>query len=461
MTRPAPLTSLAFIVSTTAASALVPVTGRAADAAPPVVESASADSSAAEAPLLSFDDALELARRNNRDIDAARARLEQSGANLAQAWSSLYPTITAQGKYTHNNREIVFQAPGAMGEPARTVIIQKQEQLDATANAVLPILVPAAYAGLKAVRLSDRAAGSNFQATQAAVLELAAQAYWGLSGAEEVLMARRSAIEVARQTKNNATSRFQAGTATKVDVSRAELALLRAEQAARESEAGVAQARRALITLTQINRPFRVAPPPDSSAEPTPPPLPTLVDQALRLRPEITALQQSAESYDAQARANAWRWAPSLSAFGLARAFNYTNFAGDHTAWAVGAQLDWALYDGGTRDAQRRLALAQRRETEVRLDLLRANVSDQLANAREQVDVKRNAESTAARSVGLARETLELVRAQYEAGTATQLDLLSAQDALVGTQVTLAQAHVDAALSDVALRRAAGLFPGK
>ncbi len=48
---------------------------------------------------------------------------------------------------------------------------------------------------------------------------------------------------------------------------------------------------------------------------------------------------------------------------------------------------------------------------------------------------------------------------QHEAGTATQLDLLQAQDALVGAEVTLAQARFDLALGALALDRASGAFP--
>ena len=69
--------------------------------------------------------------------------------------------------------------------------------------------------------------------------------------------------------------------------------------------------------------------------------------------------------------------------------------------------------------------------------------------------------AAAERAVELARETLRLIRAQYEAGTVKQLDVLQAQDALVGAEVALAQAHFDVALADVQLRRAAGAFPGQ
>ena len=67
-------------------------------------------------------------------------------------------------------------------------------------------------------------------------------------------------------------------------------------------------------------------------------------------------------------------------------------------------------------------------------------------NADRALTTKRRALDTARRSVQLSKETLDLVQAQHDAGTATQLDLLQAQDNLVAAEVALAQARFDLAL---------------
>jgi outer membrane protein TolC len=61
--------------------------------------------------------------------------------------------------------------------------------------------------------------------------------------------------------------------------------------------------------------------------------------------------------------------------------------------------------------------------------------------------------------VSLATETLALVRVQRDAGTATQLDLLVAQDTLINSEVNVARARFDLGLTAVQLRRATGVFP--
>lgn len=424
---------------------------------------------------LTLDEAIASARKANRTLVAERARLDQARATVDRAWSSLFPTISAQGRYTRNNVEFAFPRTGPNGEPLGVLRIQPLNQLDATLNASVPLLVPAAYPALQAVNHNERATQENIRAGEDAVLFGVAQTFHAAAIADEVLVARQSSIEVARATVENARTRFSAGAVTKVDVDRAQLAFIRAEQALRESRLAREQTYRALSTLIQVPEPFsvRVSPPAGSGAgsgSGDGGPVTLKASQAasgdalvsaLQLRPEFRALEATVQAAEAERRGHAWRWAPSLSGFGVARAFNYDNFAQQSYSWAVGAQLDWLIYDAGVRDAQRRLAAAQAAETAARAEVLRENIRDDLANGRRQVETKRQAQQTFEQAVELARETIELVRIQYEAGQATQIDLLTAQDNLVSAQLGVAQARFDLAIADLTLRRAAGTFPAR
>lgn len=408
---------------------------------------------------LTLDDALANARRANKNIVAERARLAQAQTNIEQAWSVLLPTITAQGKYTRNYKEVALQFPSATGGPPDSLLLQPGNQLDGQVGFVLPLLVIAAYPGLESVKQGVASSAASFQASEDAVLFGVAQSFYAAAAADEVLVTRHSSIEVAQATLDNAKTRFSAGTVTKVDVDRAELALVRAQQLERDARYAREQTYRALATLTQLDTPFTVKPP-VASTQPAPAdPKTENVDMVLHLRPEFRALELAVLSADSQRRTDAWRWAPGISAFGNAHKFNYDNFARDRYSWAVGVQLDWVIYDGGARDALRHQAAAQADEARARAEALRDSIRDDLANGRAFLTTKRQAVTTAMQSVQLARETLDLVRTQYEAGTVTQVDLLQAQDGLVSSEEALAQAHFDAAVADLTLRRAAGTFP--
>ena len=440
---------------------------------------------------ITLDDALALARVHNRDLRAARERVVEAEAGVAQARAALLPTVSAQGRYTRNYKEVDFDAIAfaqptfdignairmATTNPAEaaaiqsaierdqaalasqpTVVIQKLNQLDGTVNAAVPLVSPPAYYGLSAAQSSRDASTAGFHVTEASVLLAVAQAYFAAAGTDELVLARQDAVKVATETFDVAKARVAAELANQVESTRAETALVRAQQDLAEAENRRGQAYRALATLIGTHEPIAVQAAKTLPDEPGP--VEGLVGEARTRRPEIAAERATIAAADASAKAGAWRWSPVLSAFGFLRGQNYTGFSGDKYAWGVGLQLDWLLYDGGTRDAQRHIAQAQRREAEARLDLLADTVSDEVANARGTLETSRKGVGAAQRAVELARETLRLVRAQYDAGTARQLDVLQAQDALVGAEVALAQAHFDVALADLQLRRAAGAFPG-
>jgi outer membrane protein TolC len=338
-----------------------------------------------------------------------------------------------------------------------SLLIQPVNQLDGVISFTAPLLVPAAYPGLESVKAGVHSSEASFEVSERDVLFGVAQAFYAAAISDDVLIARRSNIGVARATLDNAKTRFTAGTVTKVDVDRAELALVRAEQLEREAHYARDQAYRSLATLIQLDTPFRVTAPPLNVVVPPP----ENEDMVLKLRPEFRAIELSVHAADEQRKTDALKWSPSLSAFGNARKFNYDNFAANRYSWAVGVQLDWTIYDGGARDAQRHLAAAQQAEAEARAVVLRDSIRDDLANGRSFLETKLQALDSATRSVTLAQETIELVRTQYEAGSVTQVDLLQAQDGLVGAQEALAQAHFDVAVADLSLRRASGTFPAR
>ena len=443
---------------------------------------------------ITLDDALAMARVHNRDLRAARERVVEAEAGVAQARAALLPTVSAQGRYTRNYKEVDFDAIAfsqptfdvadairmttATTNPAEaaaiqsvvdrdrallssqpTVVIQKLNQLDGTVSAAVPLVSPPAYYGLSAAQSSSDASTAGYHVTEAGVLLSVAQAYFAAAGTDELVVARQDAVKVATETFDVAKARVAAELANQVESTRAETALVRAQQDLAEAENRRGQAYRALATLIGAHEPITVQSPPTLPAEPGP--VEALVGEARTRRPEIAAERATIAAADASAKADAWRWSPVLSAFGFLHDGNYTGFSGDKYAWGVGLQLDWLLYDGGVRDAQRHIAQAQRRAAEARLDLLADTVSDEVADARGTLETSRKGVGAAQRAVELARETLRLVRAQYDAGTAKQLDVLQAQDVLVGAEVALAQAHFDVALADLQLRRAAGEFPGR
>lgn len=413
---------------------------------------------------LTLDEALSLARRNNRDLQAARARLVGAEASIEQARAAMMPTIAAQGRYSYNIPEVSFQPDDVTLDDGRivtppAVVITPAHQFDAALNASVPLVVPAAYSAYAAAKKNQEASEADVRVTETRLLFTTAQVFFACASTDELVVARHHAVEVAEQTLRNAQTRFEAGTATKVETSRAQLVVVRAVQAEREAQEQRANVYAQLTTLTRAPPGFVVqAPAIDVVAARGNAAPEKLVTDAYSLRPEFVAYQMRMEALSANVDSAQYRWAPTLSAFGNARAFNYTGFAGRNTAFAFGLQLDWVIFDGGVRDAQRHALEAQLLDTRLQFEQARSTVADEVRQSRRAIDTRRSALEAAQVAVALSHETLELVRAQYEAGTALQLDLLAAQDNLIGAEVGLAQARFDLSLADLTLQRNAGTF---
>jgi outer membrane protein TolC len=434
---------------------MVPVQAVPQPQAPKAGELPTGSNQPSDLPLLSFEQAIAMARKNNRTIKVDRAQLVAAQTQTEAAWGSLLPTIAAQGRYTRNYAEVVFP-PGSFS-PTKALTLQPLNQWDAGINGSVPLIAPAAWAALKAVNANVAAAEANFEAQEALLLVNVGEAFLAAAGEDELVEARRSNLVVARATLKDAQVRLAAGSVTKVDVDRAQFTVVRIEQQEREAVTARNNAYRTLAMLLQSTKPFKV----DTNFPTAPMPDANDIQTALHLRPEFRALEELAKSADQEASARAWQWAPTLSAFANARVFNYDNFHLDRHSWAAGAQLDWLLFDGGVRDAARHQANARAAATREQSALFADRVREDMANTSGQLVTKQAGVQAAQQAVSLSQESLELIRTQYTAGTATQLDLLQAQDALNAANVALVQARFDVAASDLAFRYSAGTFPPK
>jgi outer membrane protein TolC len=436
---------------------------------------------------LTVEEALKLARENNRDLKAARESLALVQASVELVRAQLLPNVSAQGRYTFNYPDAVLdpktfsaatdalastlanttndavqrtalqQYRAALAAQAGAPItIVKRDQLDFSAYASVPLVVPSAYPAYQSALAQKRATAANLQVTETTILFGAATGFYGVAGAAELVAARKHAIEVTAETVKNAKARLEAGVVNRVEVTRAELAYIRAVQQLAETKDLYAQVHDALATLIQLREPFVVE---TVSREFPDRPLDELLHDALTLRPELRAYDWTITAARKSALSGWLRWLPTLSAFGRFAAGNYVGFSGKEYSVAAGLQADWLLYDGGVRDANRHQSEAQRRQAELQLAQLRDTISDDVAKAQRDLKTRRDALRTAEKAVLLSNETLGLVRAQHAAGTATQLDLLQAQDALANSEAAVAQARFDYALGELQLERNTGVFP--
>jgi outer membrane protein TolC len=194
--------------------------------------------------------------------------------------------------------------------------------------------------------------------------------------------------------------------------------------------------------------------------EPTQIELQSALESARANRPELQRLfkleQAAGEGLDA-ARGGYW---PSLSAVAgyLVKKSAANNDLGNtRDGWNVGVQGRWAVFDG--RATAGRVAQAHSLVEQARLGTAEQQLAVDVEVRRAYSALQEATELVTASQavVGQAEESVRLAQARFDAGTATQLDVLQAQVALTEARTNEVEALYNHAFAVASLRRAMGI----
>jgi outer membrane protein TolC len=306
-----------------------------------------------------------------------------------------------------------------------------------------------------------RNAEYNYQALRQQIGSQTAQTYDSMRVA---LRHRTDLIEsygLSADFLQKTQSRFNAGTAAKLDVVRAQVNLGQAANALLANALAIATARASLNRLLGRALPTPIAP---ADTLGVPPPLPDLAPleaHALGFRPELAGLRAQQSGAHSSTTLAAEYWIPDLF-FGIAKDFGAPDayIPNQNITWQYGLSvpLPVFLFEHTSGD----LAQARHHERE-----LAASYRDLLAQVDQDV---RAAYATAATSLQQllflrdqvlpeAREEYRIAAASYGLGGSSALDVLQARTDLVSaeSQYTDALSAADASQADLERAAAAPL----
>lgn len=434
-------------------------------------------------PILTLDEAMREAQAKNFDLKAARARLEQSKELSWKAWSSYLPQIAAAGTFTHSDfADVTFQMPtsfairdvgapavdpnpGLPGTPSQyallptdveSFVIQKQNQLGAQVQLAQALIAPQAWFGIGAARIGEQVAADTIENTRRQVLFGVAQAYYAAAGARQVVAIQERQLAIALAHENDARVRYQAGTAAKITLLRAEIDRTRSEQDLKRAQNGYASAKVVVATLLdRRSADFEVVVPPSPQM---PASLDTLEQDAPRLRPDVQAADASVRLAERNRAGVVSRYAPALGAFARWQWANLAGFTGKESTFSLGLALTWTLLDGGLREAELRENGARIVEAEATRLGAEANAVEEVKRARLDLDSAVANREKAKEELALAQENQRLVNVNYQAGAATYLEVADANATLLSAALTQVRESLSADLAALRVLLAAGVF---
>jgi len=187
-----------------------------------------------------------------------------------------------------------------------------------------------------------------------------------------------------------------------------------------------------------------------------------LLERALRDRAEMAAARANLE-IAARLKTDAWaQFLPTLAFNAAGRYNSQPDFLAHNLTWALTLALTLPLYDGGLRYVALKDAESRTREERSQERGQSARIEDELRRARLDLESARALRTQSEQTLLYARENEQLVRAQFEAGTATQVEVSDAESALFQSEQTAIQQRLAVQLAALRVAKSVGAFdPGE
>jgi len=313
--------------------------------------------------------------------------------------------------------------------------------------------------GIALAEAQAEASRSRVQLTRNQLIFNVASAYYTALRIQQVIGAQEAALASLKESLRIAELQREVGRIAPLDSLRIETS---ASQAEREL-AGARNAHEQIIVVLKelINVPTEVAV--DVTGQLVKAPAAgqsdLLREQALAQRPDLVALRQEVRAQKEAVGIAGSRLGPSLD---LKAGYRGVTGIDDGTTVddaTLLLQFRVPLYEGGVFRAQRRKALAQLRQTELRLRDTERRTLAEVARAVLDLKAADPRNRAAVRAVEQAQESLRVEREKFTQGRGTSNDLLLAERALLSSRTELAAVLSDSQIAQAALNLAVGNDP--
>lgn len=410
---------------------------------------------------LSLADSVNLALRQSPAILRAQKELEASRGIVIQTRAIALPTLGVGSSYAAVQRTDVdvFEAPGfTFGTPQNWSSQVK--------------LVQSLYQGgrmLSAFRAADLTRQQsllNYQTAVADTVLTVQLAYFDVLLAAQQIIVQEASVELLTNELRDTTRRFDAGTVPRFNVLRAEVELANARPKLITAKNSFRISKNNLANLLGLKIPpgtFEDIPLVLSDkleAEPFELELPRAISLALEKRTELASLRkgEALRKEDlVTARAGYKPVLQGYVGYDIHNSMLSSDLAVTDHGWIAGVQLSWNLFDGLRTQGRIREALANYERAGIDLDDRTRGIELEVRTAYSNFSEAREVLESERKVVEEAEEALRLARARSDAGTGTQLDVLSAQTALTEARSTQVQALHDYEAARARLQRAIGL----
>jgi outer membrane protein TolC len=401
---------------------------------------------------LTLKDAIQRGLQANLSALVSQTRIEEAEGTRERRFSNLLPHAHIETPLIYQNRNLKTQG---ISIPFAPEVVDPFGSYDLRFYADQPLLDLQAYHNWKASEQQEQSTRSDYQDTRDQIVRAIAGLYLNAQANFALADAAASRVTVSEALFKLANDQHDQGTATGVDVLRAQV------QLANDRQNLLANQNAAKIALLVLERNIGMHPGTQLElAEPlgfqplTSQDRESAIRTALEARSDYQSLTRQRAALSEQLKASQARYFPRIGVSG-----NYggtgRSLADITGTGALQANLTLNVFDrdreGEALEIKSRVERIDRQMADVRLGI-EQDVSQALLNLESAADQV----SVAKGGLELAQRELELSRDRFQHGVTNNIEVINAQDSLQRAQQNLIAALTQHADAKVALARALG-----
>jgi NodT family efflux transporter outer membrane factor (OMF) lipoprotein len=388
------------------------------------------------------DDALnplvDRALSGNQNLRVAAARLDQARAQLTAAAADLYPSVglsaaAERGRTSANRPLSAYSVPNQ-------AIVQNDFELGPTVNYEAD-LFGRVRREVEGARASAQQAEADFENTRLLLTAQLVTDYFALRELDAELAVVRHSLDLQRDALGFIASRHDLGFATGLDLAQQQ-ALVDASATQLELlDYQRAQYEHAIATLVGIPAPNFTLP--AALATSSLPAIPLGVpSDLLQRRPDVASAERSMAAANARIGVARAAYYPSIilgAGFGEPNAGWQSNalatlFEAPSRLWSLGLSATQTLFDAGKTRANVRFATADYSAAVATYRQTVLTAMEEVENGITGLASLGRAVTQADASVNSAQEAFDIATARYKGGVDTYLEMITAQQVLLGNQ---------------------------
>jgi outer membrane protein TolC len=372
--------------------------------------------------VVTLTDAIKLANQNEERLSIQGETYLQALINKDKAFAAFQPTASVG-------------ANASLGSKTSTFFGPTSNQQNATASGQINLFN--GFRDLHNLRAADYTIEQQKQLVldlqQTVILDVV-QAYYQILTSEQSVDVLNNSLQVQRARVSNIQAQRAVGTARPLDVAQAQAQASQTQVSLNQAGADVRNGRSTLAFL--IDEPVGSSPLRDDYEPPTDePPLANWEAQAEAGRQDLLAINAAVAASREQVEVAFGQYYPTLSAnlnYQL-----YTNPFGSTGFWNGLLNFNLPLFTGGLIHADVRAAWSQFRQEALLQAQLRRSIDETVDQAYTNLELAHSQLAELQIEVKAARDALYLADQTYRAGKGILLDVLTAQDTLLTTQLQL------------------------